>query len=93
MRFQDVKTLFDEADWWMVVGRRLFGLAAVKEQEAAKLLFEKASPLLGGSVPKEVMRYCRRWGCSGVLGVCIYDCLNDPAHDSCLFCGQPEERK
>jgi hypothetical protein len=24
---------------------------------------------------------------------CIYDSSNDPAHDSCLFCGEPSERK
>jgi hypothetical protein len=27
------------------------------------------------------------------LGTCIYDEAADGAHDSCVFCGQPEERK
>ena len=26
-------------------------------------------------------------------GVCIYEHSTDPMHDTCLFCGQPEERK
>lgn len=27
------------------------------------------------------------------VGVCLYDDLDDSAHDQCLACGQPEERK
>ena len=28
-----------------------------------------------------------------VLGVCVYDAIEDPSWDSCLVCGQPNERK
>lgn len=28
-----------------------------------------------------------------VLGRCVYDGERDPAHDECVFCGFPEERK
>lgn len=28
-----------------------------------------------------------------VLGVCVYDVLEDPSWDSCLVCGEPDERK
>jgi len=31
--------------------------------------------------------------CTNLSGVCIYDGDADPAHDFCLFCGQPEEQK
>jgi hypothetical protein len=27
------------------------------------------------------------------VGVCLYDEYDDPARDSCLVCGDPEERK
>jgi hypothetical protein len=27
------------------------------------------------------------------IETCVYDDQNDPAHDTCLFCGDPEERK
>lgn len=35
------------------------------------------------------------WGCTGESpwGRCVYNHLLDPAHDTCLFCGHPEERK
>ena len=34
------------------------------------------------------------WKCSGSpVGMCMYDLVEDRAKDSCLFCGQPEERK
>ena len=34
------------------------------------------------------------WECAdSPIGVCIYDVLDDPARDHCIFCGQPEERK
>lgn len=37
------------------------------------------------------------WNCPdtarNVVGTCVYDEQEDPAHDNCLFCHQPEERK
>lgn len=35
------------------------------------------------------------WVCEkgSPTGHCVYDDVNDPAHDSCLFCGEPRERK
>jgi hypothetical protein len=34
------------------------------------------------------------WPCStSPTGRCVYDDTNDPAHDQCLYCGDPEERK
>lgn len=36
----------------------------------------------------------REWECStSPVGYCVYDIVEDPAHDDCLFCGEPEERK
>jgi hypothetical protein len=31
--------------------------------------------------------------CTGKYGTCIYDDIEDPAHDDCLICHQPYERK
>lgn len=34
------------------------------------------------------------WKCEkSPVDYCVYNQLEDPYHDSCLFCGQPEERK
>ena len=36
------------------------------------------------------------WECgdeNNSIGTCIYDRWDDPAMDSCLFCGEPYERK
>jgi len=34
------------------------------------------------------------WNCEkSPLGVCFYDQFEDPCHDRCLICGDPEERK
>lgn len=34
------------------------------------------------------------WGCdSSPIGWCVYHNYADPAHDSCVFCGEPQERK
>lgn len=35
------------------------------------------------------------WPCpkSDWTEMCVYDHDNDPTHDTCVFCGDPEERK
>jgi hypothetical protein len=34
------------------------------------------------------------WECpESPTGHCVYDRYEDPAHDNCIFCGDPEERK
>src|SRR6187397_2356805 len=34
------------------------------------------------------------WECeASPVGVCVYNELDDPAHDYCLYCEGPEERK
>lgn len=33
------------------------------------------------------------WGCTNPANLCVYDASEDPCHDFCLFCHQPEERK
>lgn len=34
------------------------------------------------------------WQCpKNITGWCLYDNFKDRAHDSCVFCGEPEERK
>ena len=30
---------------------------------------------------------------ASLTGLCVYDDWKDPPHDSCIYCGQPEERK
>jgi hypothetical protein len=40
-------------------------------------------------------RFCiGKWDCNeSPYTVCVYDHLNDPGHDNCLICHEPEERK
>lgn len=34
------------------------------------------------------------WDCeNSPVGICVYDSLDDPSHDDCLYCHGPEERK
>ena len=34
------------------------------------------------------------WDCDkSPLGLCVYDKVNDPALDDCIFCHEPHERK
>ena len=34
------------------------------------------------------------WNCDkSPIGLCVYDNLEDKAHDDCVFCHQPQERK
>lgn len=34
------------------------------------------------------------WDCeNSPIGVCVYNHIEDPALDDCLFCGGPDERK
>lgn len=34
------------------------------------------------------------WECEkSPVGICVYHKIHDRAHDSCIFCGEPEERK
>lgn len=48
-----------------------------------------------------VKRYEARWSVAELarirtenpLGVCVYNVEEDPSLDSCLFCGDPDERK
>lgn len=37
---------------------------------------------------------CGHWQCEdSLLGHCVYDAPDDPCLDSCLYCGDPNERK
>jgi hypothetical protein len=34
------------------------------------------------------------WGCkNSPVETCVYHFFEDPCHDHCIFCGNPEERK
>lgn len=34
------------------------------------------------------------WDCpDSPVGWCVYNHSTEPAHDNCIFCGEPEERK
>jgi len=36
----------------------------------------------------------REWKCTkSPIGYCVYDVVEDPVHDDCIFCHDPEERK
>ena len=56
------------------------------------------SGILNEVVPEKYTHICKLgpsvWACneSPVL-LCVYDTIEDPAMDQCIFCGDPEERK
>jgi hypothetical protein len=46
-----------------------------------------------GSRPRELV-ITQTWECeTSPIGYCVYDDEDDPVHDDCLFCHDPEERK
>jgi len=65
--------------------------ADVKEDEA------EASVIPDGAVESGRVVADGGWTCPdverNVYGFCIYDDDEDPCHDNCLFCHEPEERK
>lgn len=52
-----------------------------------------------GERPDNYVEVAAAWACEGhecptaPLGRCVYDDEQDPAHDECIHCGQPWERK
>lgn len=43
---------------------------------------------------KDDLSFSQTWECDGSpTGYCVYNDVEDPINDSCVFCGQPDERK
>ena len=56
------------------------------------------SGILNEVVPEKYTHICKLgpygWQCEdSPVGLCVYDSINDPASDQCIFCGDPDERK
>jgi len=53
-----------------------------------ELIFDKT-----GLQPSEI-KISNFWDCDkSPIGYCVYDKIEDPACDCCVFCGAPDERK
>lgn len=48
---------------------------------------------LGEEYDDYALSWCMAWGCTGGLGICVYNLDDDPSQDDCLFCHEPRERK
>jgi hypothetical protein len=49
---------------------------------------------VGSSVVCEIcVQYFGWWCPNSADGLCEYDSVEDPVHDFCIYCGNPEERK
>ncbi len=69
---------------------------ALREINQARLILRSAETEIVRSVWPEyngLWHHLGDWKCTGPVGVCVYDHFEDPPHDHCLFCGDPEERK
>jgi hypothetical protein len=52
--------------------------------------------LCGNKLTSPLFRYVigDMWNCEkSPIGLCVYHHFKDPAHDQCMFCGNPSERK
>ncbi len=65
---------------------------AIREYVARQF---NATPNDRGRVEPEDLEIPSAWVCEkgSPTGYCVYDNMNDPANDSCLYCGEPRERK
>lgn len=51
---------------------------------------------LGSEAPQKKYIAIGDWECeskSNPIGICVYNHKEDSCHDSCLYCGEPDERK
>ena len=56
-------------------------------------LLQRACPGVGHASFNRISRSWN-WDCeTSPVGICVYNDLDDPAHDHCLYCEEPEERK
>lgn len=61
------------------------------EERMDALEFAKECGVLESSLCVEIGT---TWDCEkSPFGLCAYNNMDDTAHDNCLFCGGPEERK
>ena len=71
---------------------RLAGIAIAKEvldEGVNQILYRFIGTVDGHNHVVDTM-----WGCEdSPFGWCAYHRFDDPAHDSCIFCGDPQERK
>ncbi len=64
-----------------------------------KLITQVVNAILKRTYPDGYLTHGEQylmWGCKNklnIFGKCIYDKVNDPLHDDCVFCGEPQERK
>ena len=64
----------------------------IKREELLNQILLEAKPELVGKKLTHDTEW--EWGCDkSPTGLCVYDDKNDPAHDQCLCCGDPNERK
>ncbi len=72
--------------------KRLAAIAVAKEildQETARILDQFIGDHEGQWHVIDTM-----WGCEdSPMGWCVYHRFDDPAHDNCIFCHEPQERK
>jgi hypothetical protein len=74
--------------------RREAQQAAANDRGAAAEVVRQLLGLQLGIPPHYLLGVEGGWDCpESPLGHCLYNRLEDPASDYCLFCGGPEERK
>ncbi len=64
-------------------------------EQKRKIEFE-IEDIIQTSMPKfnSIWNTVGSWDCkNSPIGVCVYNHMEDPALDDCLYCGKPDERK
>jgi len=70
----------------------------IRRRLSAKPLRGERGTQGGDKMPATMDNYNIKWICAsqdggGATENCVYNDEQDPMHDECVYCGQPEERK
>lgn len=71
--------------------REILSLANQETQDIHNEIMSVVEPYLPGTFGIVIGFF---WDCpDSPFGLCAYDHYDDPAHDDCIFCHEPSERK
>lgn len=89
---KDVKTQIKEIDNEIAELEEQKRKLTETQNTAISVLMNKRNELLKKAFPANLCQ--GDWDCpNSPTGLCGYDPRKDPAFDSCVFCGEPDERK
>lgn len=98
MTHPDIAIIFAANERKRLLVERLEDRMAISEQRMLELVAAEYNAMVEpeDQVEGDCLEVTHSWPCTekkNPIPVCVYDSLNDPAFDDCIFCHQPHERK